>query len=215
MRIAGLRWAEAAARATRRVAKIHTRQRTALRCYLRRLAPSVRPPPQPPKIDFVDNSRALANPAAGTISEKGRSRRRSVKNRRPFDCFKSAEGIRFSVVARPTPKSFHRGGFWRYLLAAQKVTYILISFCGSLNRAALRRRRTASPQPEICAENLKTSPENTKNSKKKHAICCTIQLFVLLLGQAIRRKRRESRCCFVNVRNLHPDSNNEDVPSGR
>ena len=42
---------EAAARATRRVAKIHTRQRTALRCYLRRLAPSVRPP-QPPKIDL-------------------------------------------------------------------------------------------------------------------------------------------------------------------
>ena len=33
------------------------------------------------------------------------------------------------------------------------------------------------------------------------------RFFVLLLGQAIRRKRRESRCCFVNVRNLHPDSN--------
>ena len=42
-----------------RIALIHTRQRTALRCYLRRLAPLVRPP-QPPKIDFVDNSRASA-----------------------------------------------------------------------------------------------------------------------------------------------------------
>ena len=43
-----------------RIALIHTRQRTALRCYLRRLAPLVHPPPQPPKIDFVDNSRASA-----------------------------------------------------------------------------------------------------------------------------------------------------------
>ena len=42
-----------------RIALIHTRQRTALRCYLRRLAPLVRPP-QPPKIDFVNNSRASA-----------------------------------------------------------------------------------------------------------------------------------------------------------
>ncbi len=39
----------------------------------------------PPKIGFVDNSRASAYPAAETISEKGRSRRRSVKNRRLFD----------------------------------------------------------------------------------------------------------------------------------
>jgi len=37
-------------------------------------------------------------------------------------------------------------------------------------RAALRRRRTASPQPEICAENLKKSPENTKNNKKSMQI---------------------------------------------
>ena len=71
-----------------------------------------------------NNTHASAYPAAGTISGKGRAKRRSVKNRRPFDCFKSAEGIRFSAVARPTPKSFHRGGFWCYLLAAQKVTDI-------------------------------------------------------------------------------------------
>ncbi len=57
------------------------------------------------------NTHASACPAAETISEKGRTRRRSVKNRRLFDCFKSAEGIRFSEVARPTPKSVHRGGF--------------------------------------------------------------------------------------------------------
>ncbi len=94
------------------------------------------------------NSHASANPAAGTISEKGRSRRRSVKNRRPFDCFKSAEGIRFSAVARPTPKSFHRGGFWRYLLAAQKVTYIiriLLGYSGrSLRGYACEHSRTTA-----------------------------------------------------------------------
>ena len=67
--------------------------------------------------------RASAHPAAEAISGEGRPRRRSVKNRRPFDCFKSAEGIRFSVGARTNPKSFHRGGFGCYLLSVQKVTY--------------------------------------------------------------------------------------------
>ncbi len=37
-RHSGLRWGEAAARATLRVAIIHMRQHTAPRCYLRRLA---------------------------------------------------------------------------------------------------------------------------------------------------------------------------------
>ena len=64
-------------------------------------------------------SHASALPAAEAISGKGRAQRRSVKNRRPFDCFKSAAGIRFSAVARPTPKSFHRGGFWRHLLTSK------------------------------------------------------------------------------------------------
>ena len=60
-----------------RIALIHTRQRTALRCYLRRLAPLVRPPPQPPKIDFVDNSRASAK-----CSSENRAGR-SLDARRP------------------------------------------------------------------------------------------------------------------------------------
>ena len=56
-------------------------------------------------------SHAPASPAAEAISDKGRPQRRSVKNRKSFDCFKSAVGIRFSAGARQTPKSFHRGGF--------------------------------------------------------------------------------------------------------
>ena len=82
---------------------------------------------------FAVLSSASAYPAAGTISDKGRSQRRSVKNRRPFDCFKSAEGIRFSAVARTTPKSFHRGGFWRNLLTSKGC--IEKKKCGSQNRA--------------------------------------------------------------------------------
>ena len=65
-------------------------------------------------------SPASAYPAAEAISDKGRPRRRSVKNRKSFDCFKSAEGIRFSAVARPTPKSFHRGTFWLHLLGDKR-----------------------------------------------------------------------------------------------
>ncbi len=93
-------------------------------------------------------SHASASPAAEAISDEGRPRRRSVKNRRTFsisrgqsrtrssfaearkrlrkrtfDCFKSAEGIRFSVVARPTPKSFHRGTFWLHLLGDKRWKY--------------------------------------------------------------------------------------------
>ena len=67
-----------------------------------------------------DNTHASADPAAGTISEKERARRRSVKNRKSFDCFKSAAGIRFSAVAKPTPKSFHRGTFWLHLLGDKR-----------------------------------------------------------------------------------------------
>ena len=84
-----------------------------------------------------NNSRAAAYPAAEAISEKGWPRRRSVKNRRPFDYFKSAEGIRFSAGARPTPKSFHRGGFWCYLLSTQKVTYEKNASCHRAFRRGL------------------------------------------------------------------------------
>ncbi len=55
-----------------RIVLILMRQRTARRCYLRRLAPLVRPP-QPPKIDFVDNSRASAK--CSSENRAGRSLR--------------------------------------------------------------------------------------------------------------------------------------------
>ena len=45
--------------------------------------------------------------------------------------------IRFSAVARQTPKSFHRGGFWCYLLSAQKVTYEKNASCHRAFRRGL------------------------------------------------------------------------------
>ncbi len=83
-----------------RIALIHTRQRTAPRCYLRRLAPLVRPP-QPPKIDFVDNSRASAK--CRSENRAGRS----LGARRPeYRCAFHKTGV---TPARGSPPP-HRGG---------------------------------------------------------------------------------------------------------
>ena len=114
--------------------------------------------------------------AAGTFSEKGRSRRRSVKNRRPFDCFKSAAGIRFSAVARTTPKSFHRGGFWRNLLTSKgciKKRIRLAESCGPqpLPRggplfAQLIHAVSAGCDPKFASEISKIPSKTRKTAKK-------------------------------------------------
>ena len=52
----------------------------------------------------VSITHASAPPAAEAISDRGRPRRRSVKNRKSFDCFKSAAGIRFSAGAVADPE---------------------------------------------------------------------------------------------------------------
>ena len=67
---------------------------------------------------------------------------------------------------------------------------------------ALIERTTAG-----CCPTSWQQPENDEKQQKMHVFCWMLQLFVLLLDQAIRQMRRESHCCFVNVRNLHPDSN--------
>ena len=63
----------------------------------------LRPPQAATRKHFV-NSRASALPAVEAISDDGRPQRRSVKNRKSFDCFKSAEGIRFSAGAAAGPE---------------------------------------------------------------------------------------------------------------
>ena len=159
-------------------------------------------------------SHAPAYPAAEAISDRGRPQRRSAKNRRTFsisreqsrtrsssaearkrlrkrtfDCFKSAEGIRFREVARPTPKSFHRGGFWRYLLCEQKVTYKTIKeACDSLEsrgpqprraEARCRSRKLTRALRRLPLEHLRRKPPPATSEDKfrsKSSACGSEQL---------------------------------------
>ena len=92
--------------------------------------------------------------------------------------------IRFRAGARTTPKSFHRGGFWRYLLSEQKVTYEKIVERMRLFRvaraAAAPSRRTATrrgscvssavgeqqaPKPKMQSAGLHFFPLPSANSK--------------------------------------------------
>ena len=79
---------------------------------------------------------ASAQPAAEAISDKGRPQRRSEKNRKSFDCFKSDAGIRFSSGAVAAPEIVSPRRFLGYLLSEQKVTYRTIKEdCDSQSRA--------------------------------------------------------------------------------
>ena len=128
-------------------------------------------PPQAATRKHFINTLASAQPAAEAISDKGRPRRRSVENRRTFsmsrgqsrtcsgfaearkrlrkrtfDCFKSAEGIRFSAGARTAPKSFHRGTFWLHLLGDKRwkyhIKYLRLFRVAQFAAAPLRRTAT-------------------------------------------------------------------------
>ena len=66
---------------------------------------------------------ASASPAAEAISDKGRPRRRSVKNRKSFDCFKSAVRHPIQRSHKDAPEIVSPRRFFGYLLSAQKVTY--------------------------------------------------------------------------------------------
>ncbi len=93
-------------------------------------------PPQAATRKHFINKHASAQPAAEAISDEGRPQRRSVKNRRPFDCFKSAAGIRFSAGAVADPEIVSPRRFFGYLLSAQKVTYKTTKeACDSQSRA--------------------------------------------------------------------------------
>ena len=107
---------------------------------------------------------------------------------RIFEDQKVSDFLRSVAATALNPKSF---------LPRDRLTHVNYAVRRTVRAAASAPRRPAIRtahsrglrrlRPEICAENLKKSPENTKITKKKHANCCMIQLFVLLLGQAIRR----------------------------
>ena len=110
-----------------------------------RMRSFTRPPQAAARKHFI-NAHASAQPAAEAISDRGRPQRRSVKNRKSFDCFKSAEGIRFSAGAVADPEIVSPRRFLGYLLSEQKVTdKTIMEDCDSQSRAVRRRptRRTA------------------------------------------------------------------------
>ena len=76
--------------------------------------------------------------------------------------------------------------------------------CGAVVRAAACGPRSPTDCISLPPPPANSTPRPLKRKKrqKMHVFCWMLQLFVLLLDQAIRRKRRESRCCCVNVRNL-------------
>ncbi len=171
--------------------------------------------PQPPAAEARKhsiNTHASAHPAAEAISDKGRPRRRSVKNRRTFsisrgqsrtcsdyaearkrlrkrtfDCFKSAEGIRFSADARPTPKSFHRGGFWCYLLSEQKVTYKKIN--GKRRLAESRNPSTFAAKRRYLRRLAQSATPTAAEDKfyPKLSVCGS-------LSRAVRRRPTAADC---------------------
>ncbi len=134
------------------------------------------------------NTHAPAHPAAEAISDKGRPRRRSVKNRKSFDCFKSAVRHPIQRRRRADPEIVSPRRFLGYLLSEQKVTYekslreILRLFRAAQFAAAsprrtatrrwlvhvLRRRRTASRGPKT-----EKTPKNVHFLLDVAIICTT------------------------------------------
>ncbi len=92
---------------------------------------------------------------------------------------KVPSGIRFSAGAWPIPKSFHRGGFWRYLLCGQKVTYknnkekkatrrvVRVTGCFPNNLAVQRRylRRLAQSTTPAAAEDKSYPPAGEQQAE--------------------------------------------------
>ena len=151
-----------------------------------------RPPQAAARKHFI-NAHASAQPAAEAISGKGRPQRRSVKNRRPFDCFKSAEGIRFSADAVADPEIVSPRRFFGYLLSEQKVTYEKI-----IER--LRLAESCGPQPRRAeARNslyARLCPPQSAARKLSHYDVCGS------LSRAVRSPSRRTATCRWLVRVL-------------
>ena len=173
-------------------------------------------PPQPPKIDFVDNSRASAK-----CSSENRAGR-SLGARRPeYRCAFHKTGV---TPARGSPPP-HRGGLqlargsFRPPPSANiwltRVNYILYK-CGSQNRAG----RSLRPAEARYSHSLihAVAPQaatriSRRNHKKIHRItkkACKLlydSIIRTTFGTAIRRERRESHCYHRKSGILQSDGN--------
>ena len=72
----------------------------------------------------------------------------------------------------------------------------------------------ARARPAAVGEQHPTASKR-ENRQKMHTFCWMLQLFVLLLDQAIRRNDVNRIAVAVNVGNLQSNSNKRMSPSGR
>ena len=126
------------------------------RCERSRTTAGLRAPRLRPAQSYgLQYPHAAAHPAAEAISEGGRPRRRSVKNRKSFDCFKSAAGIRFSAGAAVDPEIVSPRRFLVLPFVRTK---------GNIRKKILRFFRTAQfaavPLRQTACQNRKCSPQD-------------------------------------------------------
>ena len=76
-------------------------------------------------------------------------------------------------------------------------------------RAAKAAARAVLRTAFLYIHHMRTAPRNPKTEKptKNARILLDVAIICTTFGPSDPSKRRESHCCFVNVRNLHPDSN--------
>ena len=94
-----------------------------------------------------------------------------------------------------------------------------MSFREQLRASAGRRLRPAQSYGlhffTSTTSEQQAAARKREKRQKMHVFCWMLQLFVLLLDQAIRRNDVNRIAVTVNVRNLHSDSNKRMSPSGR
>ena len=109
-------------------------------------------------------SHASASPAAETISDKGRLRRRSVKNRSPFDCFKSAvrHPIQRRRCGRPRNRFTAAVFGLPFVRTKGNVRKIINRNIAARKSRAVRRRPTAA---DCCRIPTAVGEQHAKNRK--------------------------------------------------
>ena len=116
---------------------------------------------------------------------------------RIFEDQKVSDFLRSVAATALNPKSF---------LPRDRLTHVNYAVRRTVRAAASAPRRPAIRtahsrglrrlRPEICAENLKKSPENTKITKKSMQIVVRFNYLYYFWGKRSVEMRRESRCRY-------------------
>ena len=127
------------------------------------------------------------HPAAEAISGRGRPQRRSVKNRKSFDCFKSAVRHPIQRRRKDEPEIVSPRRFFGYLLSEQKVTYkTIMEDCDSQSRAG----RVTSPRSGVIFGGSRKArpPQPPKISSTRDRQPAVLQ------NRAVRRRPTAADC---------------------